>query len=59
MIDKYLLALQMLIEGEAGRLEAGDVVFQKIVPGLIFIRLGLQNYLYEQVSGEYSLRAIP
>jgi hypothetical protein len=59
MIEKYLIALQMLIEGEAVRLEAGDVIFQKIVPGLIFIHLGHQNYLYEQVSGEYSLRAIP
>jgi hypothetical protein len=59
MIEKYLIALQMLIAGDAARLEAGDVVFQKIVPGLIFIRLGTENYLYEQVSGVYKLRAIP
>lgn len=58
MIDRFLCALQMLMENKATRVVAGDIIFQLIIPGLIFIRLGDRNFLFEQISGQYNLREV-
>ncbi len=59
MIDQWLLALQMLVDGRVNRVTDGRVVFQRIARGLIFIHLPGQDYLYERRGRRYRLRAIP
>lgn len=58
LLKPYLDALKQLCEGRADYLDAGDITFQLLCPGLIFIHLGDRDYLYEGISGLYNLREV-
>jgi len=45
MIEKYLIALQSLLCGEAKYFQAGDITMRLICPGLVFMRVEDHYYL--------------
>jgi hypothetical protein len=47
-IQKYLDALQMLCDGKADFVDAGNITFYLIFPGVIVIDLHRKLYLYFQ-----------